>query len=66
MDFNDTPQEAAFRAEVQNWLTANVPTEAELADMDYIGRAKLWQKKKPKQKLIMFYLGFLTSKTPSK
>ena len=41
MDFNDTPQEAAFRAEVQNWLTANVPTEAELADMDYIGRAKL-------------------------
>ena len=46
MDFNDTPQEAAFRAEVQNWLTANVPTEAELADMDYIGRAKLWQKKK--------------------
>ena len=31
MDFNDTPQEAAFRAEVQNWLTANVPTEAELA-----------------------------------
>ena len=46
MDFNDTPQEAAFRAEVQNWLTANVPTEAELAGMDYIGRAKLWQKKK--------------------
>ena len=46
MDFNDTPQEAAFRAEVQNWLTANVPTEAELTGLDYIGRAKLWQKKK--------------------
>ena len=46
MDFNDTPQEAAFRAEVQTWLAANVPTDAELAGMDYIGRAKLWQKRK--------------------
>ena len=46
MDFNDTPQEATFRAEVQNWLTANVPSESELTGMDYIGRAKLWQKKK--------------------
>ena len=46
MDFNDTPQEATFRAEVQNWLTANVPSESELFGMDYIGRAKLWQKKK--------------------
>ena len=42
MDFNDTPQEATFRAEVQNWLTANVPSESELTGMDYIGRAKLW------------------------
>ena len=46
MDFNDTPQEAEFRAEVQSWLAANVPDEPELAGMDYIGRAKLWQKKK--------------------
>lgn len=46
MDFNDTPQEAAFRTEVQDWLAANVPNESELAGMDYIGRAKLWQKKK--------------------
>ena len=46
MDFNDTPQEATFRSEVQNWLTANVPSESELTGMDYIGRAKLWQKKK--------------------
>ena len=46
MDFNDTPQEAAFRQEVQSWLAANVPSKAELADLDYIGRAKLWQKRK--------------------
>ena len=46
MDFNDNHQEAAFRAEVQTWLAANVPTDAELACMDYIGLAKLWQKRK--------------------
>jgi len=27
MNFDDTPQEAAFRAEVRGWLEANVPTE---------------------------------------
>jgi alkylation response protein AidB-like acyl-CoA dehydrogenase len=27
MDLRDTPQEAAFRAEVRSWLEANVPTE---------------------------------------
>ena len=46
MDFNDTAQEAAFRTEVQTWLTANIPSEAELQDLDYIQRAKLWQKRK--------------------
>jgi hypothetical protein len=25
MDFNDTPEEAAFRAEVRAWLEANAP-----------------------------------------
>ena len=42
MDFNDTAQEAAFRTEVQTWLTANIPSKAELQDLDYIQRAKLW------------------------
>src|SRR6478736_417068 len=27
MDLRDTPDEAAFRAEVRSWLEANVPTE---------------------------------------
>ena len=25
MDFNDTPEQAAFRSEVRNWLDANAP-----------------------------------------
>ena len=25
MDFEDTPEEAAFRTEVRNWLAANAP-----------------------------------------
>ena len=45
MDFNDTVQEADFR-EVKTWLKDNVPSEAELTGLDYIGRAKLWQKRK--------------------
>ena len=46
MDFNDTPAEAKFREESRAWLKANVPTEAELEGLDYIGRAKVWQKRK--------------------
>ena len=46
MDFNDTAQEADFRQEVKTWLKDNVPSEAELTGLDYIGRAKLWQKRK--------------------
>jgi alkylation response protein AidB-like acyl-CoA dehydrogenase len=46
MDFNDSAQEAAFREEVRNWLKDNVPTDDELSGLDYIGRAKLWQKRK--------------------
>jgi acyl-CoA dehydrogenase len=56
MDFNDTPEEAAFRAEARAWLDAN----AELADPDAptpnllseredpaaIAAAQAWQKKK--------------------
>lgn len=46
MDFKDTPEEAKFRAEARAWLEANVPGEDELKSLDYIGQAKLWQKRK--------------------
>lgn len=46
MDFSDTPQEAAFRAEAAAWLQDNVPTAEELAGLDDIAAAKLWQKRK--------------------
>ena len=46
MDFNDTPEEAAFRHEARAWLGANVPSSADLEELDEIQRAKLWQKRK--------------------
>ena len=46
MDFNDTPQEAAFREEAQAWLVENVPTEEEFAGLDLMAQSKLWQKRK--------------------
>ncbi len=46
MDFNDTPDEAAFRAQARTWLEANAPSREELAGMDEIQAAKLWQKRK--------------------
>ncbi len=46
MDFNDTPAEAAFRDEARTWLNANTPRANELDELDYIGKAKLWQKRK--------------------
>ena len=46
MDFNDSTQEAAFREEVRAWLSASVPTAGELDGLDYIDRARLWQKRK--------------------
>ena len=46
MDFNDTPEEAAFRAEAREWLQANVPSRQELEGLDDIQAAKLWQKRK--------------------
>ena len=46
MDFNDTTAEARFRDEARTWLTANVPTTSELEGLDYIAKAKLWQKRK--------------------
>ena len=46
MDFNDTQEEAAFRAEAAAWLKANVPTPDELEGLDDIAASKLWQKRK--------------------
>jgi acyl-CoA dehydrogenase len=58
MDFEDTPQEAAFRKEVRSWLSANAPKHLEpelkragFASMgveseDPLAAAKAWQKKK--------------------
>ncbi len=54
MDFQDTPQEAAFRAEARAWLKANAP-EPEIAramsrhsknEMEALKAAKAWQAKK--------------------
>ena len=58
MDFEDTPEEAAFRKEVRAWIDANAPKhlEAELrranfgssgvVSEDPIAAGKAWQKKK--------------------
>jgi len=49
MDFNDTPEEAAFRAEARAWLSANapahvVPQAAVLDDAEEVERGKAWQR----------------------
>ena len=46
MDFSDTTAEATFREEARAWLGANILSEEELGGLDYIERAKLWQKRK--------------------
>jgi len=46
MDFSDTPKEAAFREEARTWLKNNVPSDKDLAGLDTIAAAKLWQKRK--------------------
>jgi len=58
MDFNDTPEEAAFRAKARAWLDANAPchllpelkraafTSTGLTSVDPLQAAKAWQKKK--------------------
>jgi alkylation response protein AidB-like acyl-CoA dehydrogenase len=58
MNFDDSPQEAAFRAEVKAWIDANAPREFEaelsraslgriqLKEHDIVEVAKAWQKKK--------------------
>ena len=51
MDFNDSPEEAAFRAEARAWLEANAPkagpaSGAPRRDADLMAEAKAWQAKK--------------------
>jgi len=58
MNFDDTPEEAAFRATARAWIEANAPKELEaelkgggfgnngLKTVDPIAAAKAWQKKK--------------------
>src|SRR3982075_3538973 len=58
MNFDDTPQEAAFRAEAKAWIGANAPKQYEaelrkaslgrsaLKDANILDVAKAWQKKK--------------------
>jgi len=45
MDFNDTPEEAAFRAEARAWLEKNAPREGGSGDEEDGGNlaaAKAW------------------------
>lgn len=49
MDFNDTPEEAAFRAQVRAWLAANAPAHVlpegeRLEDTDEMARGRAWQR----------------------
>jgi alkylation response protein AidB-like acyl-CoA dehydrogenase len=49
MDFEDSPQEAAYRAEVRAWLQANAPapvTGRSGRHADLMAEAKAWQAKK--------------------
>ncbi|HEY1561120.1 MAG TPA: acyl-CoA dehydrogenase family protein [Caulobacteraceae bacterium] len=50
MDFNDTPEEAAYRAEVRAWLEANAPRtrvgEVSHDDAPNLDASKAWQRKK--------------------
>ena len=58
MDFNDTPEEAAFRKEVRTWINANAPKHLEpelrranfgsngVESEDPIAAGKAWQRKK--------------------
>jgi acyl-CoA dehydrogenase len=57
MNFDDTPQEAAFRKEARTWIAANAPTKvmeelsqggarASSRGGGFIAAAKAWQKKK--------------------
>ncbi|WP_304186578.1 acyl-CoA dehydrogenase family protein [Phenylobacterium aquaticum] len=49
MDFNDSPDEAAYRKQVQDWLATNAPKAQAGGDPeggDSLGASKAWQAKK--------------------
>ena len=46
MDFNDTPEEARFRAEASSWLAENAPTDDAFRALSPLEQAKVWQKRK--------------------
>jgi alkylation response protein AidB-like acyl-CoA dehydrogenase len=51
MDFNDTPEEAAFRAEARAWLTANapafeLPAGGHIEDAEEVRIGRAWQRRK--------------------
>jgi alkylation response protein AidB-like acyl-CoA dehydrogenase len=49
MDFNDTPEEAGYRAKARAWLQANAPKRGGTGDIledSPLGPAKAWQAKK--------------------
>src|SRR5580693_8106856 len=48
MDFNDTPEEAAFRTKAREWLEANAPRAraSGRGDAEHMAAAKAWQAKK--------------------
>ena len=47
MDFNDTPEEAEYRAKARAWLEANAPKRPERGGEDFsMAESKAWQAKK--------------------
>ena len=53
MDFNDTPEEAAYRKQVRAWLDKNATRKADAKGMELprdlnelIAQSKAWQAKK--------------------
>jgi alkylation response protein AidB-like acyl-CoA dehydrogenase len=51
MDFNDTPEEATYRAKAREWLAANAPKrggriESDLDDPASMDASRAWQRKK--------------------
>jgi alkylation response protein AidB-like acyl-CoA dehydrogenase len=67
MNFDDTPQEAAFRTEARAWIDANAPREFEeelskaslgrikLLKHDIVEVAKAWQKKKSEARWVCLH-----------
>lgn len=46
MDFNDTPEEAEYRAAARAWLDTNVPEHKAMAHDDDLAAARAWQARK--------------------